>query len=204
MVSGKSEGWLRWHRWQAVPIWLSTFQASSGPMCPMTSSQKLTPKPWLISDPKVWQMQPVISSLCRRQIWYPWLCLQRLWYDSEDRDITIKAKNNSRLKSQITFSERLRTRFCLFLLRQSELHLPNRMKMTNNYYRQKKWFHMSWMILVTVTLMCTVPDYRKYGKYLLISVEVRLSLDFQINLEILLNFSQVFVKNTNFAKCENE
>ena len=109
MVSGKSEGWLRWHRWQAVPIWLSTFQASSGPMCPMTSSQKLTPKPWLISDPKVWQMQPVISSLCRRQIWYPWLCHQRLWCDSEDRDITIKAKNNSRLKSQITFSERLRT-----------------------------------------------------------------------------------------------
>ena len=37
---------------------------------------------------------------------------------------------------------------------------------------------MSWMILAMLALMCTVPDYRKYGKYLLISVEVRLSLDF--------------------------
>ena len=35
---------------------------------------------------------------------------------------------------------------------------------------------MSWMILAMLALMCTVPDYRKY---LLISVEVRLSLDFE-------------------------
>ena len=58
--------------WIFAPLYSMTF-----------SSQKLTPEPWLIFDPKGWQMQPLISSLCRRQIWYPWLCHQ--WCDLDRR-----------------------------------------------------------------------------------------------------------------------